>query len=292
MAELDLLRVDYHQAPALEAFKSSTIFQTLDWLKFLSHTQNAEPVIAVVKQGNQEVGRFSGLIIKKFGIRILGSPFPGWTTSYMGFNLPCSVSKVDALRALEVFAFHKLDCVHIEIMDRHISTNAFRQAGYKHNIAYSYEIDLTTDKEQIFSRMSSACRRCIRKARKNGVYVETAKDFSFADDYYAQCEDVFAKQRLVPPYAKERVTALIEYLLHTGNLLLLRAKDKEENCIATGIFPALNNTMYFWGGGSWRSYQHLRPNELLQWSAMLYWKDKGITKSVDRKFSRKGVGSG
>lgn len=278
MVDLYLSRVDYHQAPALEAFKNSHIFQTLDWLNFLSYTQNAEPVIAVVKQGNHELGRFSGLIVEKFGMRILGSPFPGWTTSYMGFNLPPSVSKVDALRALESFAFHELDCVHIEIMDRNISLDDFRQAGYQYSISYSFEIDLAKDKEQLFSKMSSACRRCIRKADKSGVHIEIADDLLFADDYYVQCEDVFAKQGLVPPYHKERVKALIEYLLPSGNLLLLRAKDKEKNCIATGIFPAFNNAMYFWGGASWRAHQNLRPNELVQWSAMLYWKSRGITK--------------
>jgi hypothetical protein len=71
---------------------------------------------------------------------------------------------------------------------------------------------------------------------------------------------------------------LIKYLLPTCQLLLVRAKDSEGNCIATGIFPALNDTSYFWGGASWRPFQVLRPNEAIQWFAMRYWKARGISK--------------
>jgi CelD/BcsL family acetyltransferase involved in cellulose biosynthesis len=38
----------------------------------------------------------------------------------------------------------------------------------------------------------------------------------------------------------------------------------------------MNKTMYFWGGASFREHQLLRPNELLMWYAMKYWKSRGI----------------
>jgi hypothetical protein len=124
--------------------------------------------------------------------------------------------------------------------------------------------------------MTSACRRCIRKAEKIGVTIEEANDLEFAGEYYAQLKDVFAKQSLAPPYTEERVIELIRHLQPTGRLLLLRARDAEGRCIATGIFPAMNGTMYFWGGASWRAHQILRPNEYLMWYAMRFWKARGI----------------
>jgi hypothetical protein len=87
---------------------------------------------------------------------------------------------------------------------------------------------------------------------------------------------VFAKQSLVPSYDVARVRELIRHVQPSGNLLLLRARDHEGNCIATGIFPALNRAAYFWGGASWREHQNLRPNEPLMWYAMRYWKARGI----------------
>jgi hypothetical protein len=34
--------------------------------------------------------------------------------------------------------------------------------------------------------------------------------------------------------------------------------------------------MYMWGAASWREHQILRPNELLIWTAMKYWKARGM----------------
>jgi GNAT acetyltransferase-like protein len=278
MANLRLIRVDYDQAPDLEKFYDHTIFQTIQWLQFVSLTQNAEPVIAIIKDGDRTVGRFTGLIVKKYPWRILGSLLPGWTTSYMGFNLEPSISRIDALRALEEFALRDLKCVHLEIMDRRFDLKELKIAKYKYKILSGFEIDLKKSEEKLFMDMTPACRRCIRKAEKSGVQIEIVKDLSFVDDYYAQLQDVFAKQKLVPTYGKERVQTLIECLLPTERLLLVRAINSEGTAIATGIFPALNDTMYFWGGASWRSYQILRPNEALQWFAMCYWKQRGIVK--------------
>lgn len=278
MSRLSLARTDYTEAPSLTQFGDRTIFQTIEWMTFVSRAHHAEPVVAIVKDGDRHVGRFSGLVVKKYGLRILGSPFPGWTTSYMGFNLEPSVSRVDALRALEEFAFRDLKCIHVEVMDRYMRASDFDMAKYSYLMSAGFEIDLTRDEETLFGAMDSACRRCIRKATKVGLKIEVADDSSFADDYYAQLEDVFAKQNLVPTYSVERVRALVECLLPTGHLLLVRARDAEGNCIATGIFPAFNDSMYFWGGASWRRHQILRPNESIQWFAMRYWKARGIAK--------------
>jgi GNAT acetyltransferase-like protein len=38
----------------------------------------------------------------------------------------------------------------------------------------------------------------------------------------------------------------------------------------------MNKTMYFWGGASWRRHQILRPNEALMWSALKFWRQRGI----------------
>ena len=80
---------------------------------------------------------------------------------------------------------------------------------------------------------------------------------AFADEHYAQLQDVFAKQGLVPTYGVARVRLLIRHLQPTGNLLLLRARDAEGHCAATGIFFGMNRHAYFWGNASWRSSQTL-----------------------------------
>lgn len=253
-----------------------TVFQTHQWLSFVAKTQHAEPVIAALKEGQQIVGYFAGLIVRKFGLRILGSPLAGWTTSYMGLCLTAPTPRRMAVEALIRFAFEDLRCVHFEFMDRSLTLDDLNSLGFGHRIFAGFEVDLTQTEKQLLAKMSDSCRWSIRKAEKQKVFIEEAHDLKFADDYYAQLEDVFAKQSLVPTYGVERVRELIREVHPTGMLLLLRARNPEGRCIATGIFAATNRIAYFWGGASWRHYQSLRPNELIQWYAMKYWKGRGI----------------
>jgi CelD/BcsL family acetyltransferase involved in cellulose biosynthesis len=274
-------RLEFDQVPweKLDQFKDRTVFQTRPWLQFVMETQEAEPIVAEVIENRSYLGYFTGLIVKKLGIRILGSPFKGWTTAYMGFNLIPSIPRSKVLAPLAAFVFNDLKCHFLEIMDR--NTTESDQQGLAFDMTYfsNFEIDLTKSENELLGNMkSSSCRYCIRKAIKSGVTYEEAVDLDFARDYYTQLKDVFAKQSLTPTYYLDRVQTLLKYLLPTGNLLLVRAREPHGRCIATGIFPAYNDTAYFWGGASFRDYQKLSPNEGLIWYAMQYWKGRGIKK--------------
>lgn len=271
---LDLMLPDW--GGILAQFDDRTVFQTPAWLAFVVKTQQAEPVFVALKEGPTTLGYFSGLIVKRFGLRILGSPLPGWTTSYMGMNLSPGVSRRRGLDALFRLAFDQLHCVHVEMMDRHLAMEDVNELGLAHRILSGFEIDLTRSVAELFGNMSGACRRCIRAAEKRGVTIEEARDIEFADEYYAQLRDVFSKRSLVPPYGVERVRELITCLCDSRHLLLLRARDPTGRCIATGIFPASHEMMYFWGGASWTDSLSYRPNEAIQWYAMQYWRNRGV----------------
>jgi hypothetical protein len=270
---LDLAALDWN---ALDRFEDRTVFQTREWLEFIAETQNATPVVAEVRQASTAVGYFAGLIVRRMGIRILGSSLPGWTTPYIGFNLLPGISRREALQALEAFVFRDLHCLHLEVSDRGFAREDGEQLGFTLDSYRSYETDLTLPEEELFNQMTSACRRCIRKAEKAGVRIEEVHDDRFAAEYYDQLKDVFAKQSLVPTYDLERVRSLIHHLLPTGHLLLLRALDPEGRSIGTGIYPGMNKVAQFWGNASFRHSQHLRPNESLHWYAMRYWKRQGV----------------
>lgn len=261
----------------LDSFPDRTVFQTREWLAFIAETQRATPVVAELLDGSRRVGFFSGLTYSRFGIKMLGSAARGWTSVYMGFNLADRVPRKEALRALKTFAFDDLACLHVEIIDRSMLLGDGDASGFSHDLFTGFETDLGQSEDTLFAAMSSACRRCIRKAAKCGVVVEESHDVNeFVADYYDQLRDVFLKQRLVPPYSEEHVRALCRHLLPTGRLLLLRARDSRGTCIATGIFPAIGATAYFWGNASYRQHQLLRPNETLHWYAMRYWKARGV----------------
>jgi len=260
----------------LDRFADRTVFQTREWVQFISDAQCATPVIAELREGREVAGYFTGLTFTRLGVRILGSSFPGWTTPYMGFNLVPGASRMAALAAVEEMAWGSLKCLHMEVSDPCFTIEDGKALGFAGEFYNSYRTDLRKSEEEIFDGMDSACRRCIRKAEKSGVTIEEAHDHAFADEFYAQLADVFARQMLVPTYAVDRVRTLIKYLEPTGRILLLRARDSGGNCIASGIFPGFNKIAEFWGNASFRASQIMRPNELIQWYAMRYWKRRGV----------------
>jgi Acetyltransferase (GNAT) domain len=271
---IDFEKADFRQ---LDSFADRTVFQTREWVHFVAETHGAAPILTRLTDSGKTVGYFTGLTFTRLGIRVLGSSFPGWATPYMGFNLVPGASRAEALAAVEQVAWNELKCLHMEVSDPHFDPEDGKALGFKTSYYISYRTDLTKTEDELFQSMDSACRRCVRKAEKSGLIIEEAHDLAFADEYYEQLKDVFAKQGLVSTYDVERVRALVRNMEPSGNVLLLRARNPEGKCIASGIFPGFNQIVEFWGNASFRAYQGFRPNELIQWYVMRYWKNRGAT---------------
>ena len=165
---MKLYRIDIKSADwkRLDGFADRTVFQTREWLQFVAESQNAQPVLAELRESSIVLGYFTGLTFSKFGMKVLGSSFPGWTTPYMGFNLNPGVPRQAALEALEKFAWDDLKCLHLEVSDPNFTFEDGETAGFKAEYYGSYRTDLTRSEEELFNGMESACRRCIRKAEK------------------------------------------------------------------------------------------------------------------------------
>ena len=260
----------------LSAFPDRIVYQSAAWLNFLAETQQGEPVIAALKEGDETVGYFTGMIVRKFGLKILGSPFRGWTCPYMGFNLRPSTPRRAAIQALAEFAFKQLGCVHFEVVDSYLTEEDIAGLGLPYQMNATFVVDLAQTEEVILGKMNSYRRRDIRRAEKHGVRIEEVQDTEFADEFSNQLKDVFAKQGLIPTFGVDRVRAVLKHLLPTGMLLCLRARDPEGHCIATGLYLGMGSAAFYWGGASWRQYQNLHPNEALQWYAMKYWKGRSM----------------
>jgi hypothetical protein len=76
------------------------VFQTREWLAFLAQSQRGTPVVIEMRDGGSLAGYFSGVIIRRFGVKILGSSFPGWTTPYIGFNAVADYPRALLLESL------------------------------------------------------------------------------------------------------------------------------------------------------------------------------------------------
>lgn len=254
------------------------LYTTFPWLSFIRMDACAEPFFVRISSDGQFVGYFTGANVSKFGIRICGSPFSGWSTCYMGLDLLQKDEKCAILRQLIPFLYRELKCSYVEVIDRDVSAEEAERAGFTVNRMESLELDITKDDAGLFKQMKTDCRNFIRQFERRGARIEiAAPDDLFAEQYYDQLKDVFAKQNLVPSYSVEKVKRLLHALSDSGSVLCLRVLSPDDRCIATSIFIGYGKTAYFWGGASYRPDQHYRPNEYMIWTAIRYWRERGCT---------------
>jgi hypothetical protein len=221
------------------------------------------------------MGYFSGLLVKKFGVKILGSPFNGWTTGYMGFDVIEGYDKINLIQPIAKFLYKTTKCMFIQISDLCIEETQLMNTKYKYVMNKSIELNIDRTDEELFKGFKAECRTLIRQFERRGASIEIAEpDEQFAAEYYEQLQEVFAKQKLVPTYDNSRALGLIKNL-NSHQLLCLRVRNPEGKCIATSIFVAYNQRFYFWGGASFRAFQSYRPNEYMFWYAIRYFKEKG-----------------
>ena len=123
---------------ALDAFDDRTFSQRRCWLTPRSvHERTNHHCRARSRRGGGGLfhrDRFQPV----WCFPILGSPFHGWTTPYMGFNLAPGIPRGDALQALERFAFGELGCVHLEVTDRYLTIEEGGKLGFTYRLTQSY----------------------------------------------------------------------------------------------------------------------------------------------------------
>ncbi|MEM7024301.1 MAG: GNAT family N-acetyltransferase, partial [Pseudomonadota bacterium] len=260
----------------LDSYDDRVLMQRKGWLEFVQEITGGEIVIAQIEQDGQTAGFYSGIKFRRCGVPILGSPFRGWTSAYMGFNLHPDISRLEAVKALGPFAFRQMGCLHYEVIDRYLSMDLGADIGISYRNIRNYQTDLTQTEDEMFADMSSACRRAIRKSEKSGITIEHAEPEGFAQEFHTHLTDVFAKQGMTPTFGVERVEKLIRHVYPSGDLLLARVRDPDGLSIASGVFPGYKGFGLFWGNGSLRPHQIHRPNEALHWYAMRNFKEQGI----------------
>lgn len=270
--ELEKLNIDEYNN-----FNDKLIFQTVEWIDFLMQTQKVAPIILRICEGEKFIGYFTGFLFKKFGIKIVGSSFRGWSTMYMGFNLIDGYERVSVIKELWPFLKKEYNCAYCEILDRFITIEQAEKAGLTFQIQASYGIDIGGDEQDLLLHFSKHCRKQIRQSEKKDISIVCVPaDDDFAKEYYSQLVEVFAYQKLSPPYDLKRVQVLIKKLAEIDAVHCLKAITGDGRCVGTSISFGYNKRCYTWGSTSIRGEgcDYLQ-SEALRWSVIKHWRERG-----------------
>lgn len=252
-----------------------TVFQTFEWLRFLKINQKAEPICLRILENGICVAVFVGAVIKKCGVRILGSPFEGWLTCNMGFVHLKEFDVNVALLTVRKFAFKELKCLYVQITDYNIGVDELA-SSIKYYTIRRPSIDGGQALENVLSGFSAHGRRDVRAALRKNEVEEVSFDRAFAQEYYDQLVDVFDKQNLTPFYGIDKVIDLAQTVGGSKSYCAC-VRDENGKSIASIMTLGYGKWAYYLGAASYRENQKTMPNEALFWSFIEYWKSKGIT---------------
>lgn len=118
-------------------------------------------------------------------------------------------------------------------------------------------------------------RTNIRKARKIGVTVEDVQERSQIETYYRIYLETM-RRRKATPYPLEFFFTIWDVLSPARTLKMLLAKYRDKY-IAGEIFFCWRKKLHFWGNVSLSEYFSLKPNDLLDYSAIKWGVENGYS---------------
>lgn len=276
--ELRLRRIPYEETAwgsIVDSYPQAEVYHSPAWIGYLVAAHEVVPVTAELTEGDQVVGHFVGATVRRFGLRVLGSPLQGWGTQAMGFLLSEGVDMSAASKALLEFAYGELRCVHVELGDRVMASGDVTASPFRAERLQSAIVDLSGSEDDVLAQMSKSTRYYARRAARNGLVMEEAAGPGFADEYYEQLVDVFRSKGLVPTYDVQRVRQLIDALAPSGQLLLVRVRAPDGSKVGTNISLGRNGRAVLWGAAFYRSFAKLNPVEPLQYESIRLWQARG-----------------
>ena len=253
-----------------------TVFTTFEWVSFLEKNQHAKPVILQVMDQGELLCVFVGLVISKFGIRILGSPFEGWITEDMGFIKIVNYDFNQCLNAVSEYAFKHLGCMFCQIVDKKV-TKEMISNKWKYSIGQMLHIDNSKLIENVLQNFTKNGRRDVRASERKGLqFVRVCFDEAFTHNYYQQLKDVFEKQQLNPFYSEKKILDLVDAFKNKPDDVLALEARLDDKCVATLLSFGHGKWAYYVGAASYREYQKHLPNEGLFWMFIKYWNERGV----------------
>jgi hypothetical protein len=163
-----------------------------------------------------------------------------------------------------------------------ISENSFETLLFD-NVIYrvdnTFIINLLEDKENLLKNVNKYRRQSFRKSQKKGLHIQVVDKSSFLDVIDAGMENMRQAHFLsAGRETRPRVTwEIMKKTLLNGNATLFIAKNKENKEVSYLFCGEFQKTAFGWSQVNIEKYEkELSPRHLLEWEAILFYKDKGF----------------
>lgn len=250
------------------------IYFSYEWIDFLKKSLNVDPFVIEISDGNKIIGYFVGAVFKKFGVKIVGSPFRGWDTPYMGLLIDDGYSRIEIINDIWIFCKKNFKCLYMEVCDRNVVIEELKNTKIKYIVERTYSLDITKSEEDLLNSFTKHCRKDLRLFVNRGASIKKVEcTQKFIDEFYQTLIDVFKVQNLNPPYSKQKLEILFNSI-KDDNMLCLETYNPDGKCIGRSVSFGFMDYCYAFASGTDRNENYNQKN-FLRWEAIRYWKSKG-----------------
>jgi hypothetical protein len=146
---------------------------------------------------------------------------------------------------------------------------------------YTHDIDLGKSEPDLFASLSSSNRRNIHKAVREGVAVNISRTLDSVRDFY-RLHLITRNRQGLPPHSFTFFKNVTEEIVSKGSGIIVSACH-EKKVIAASVFFHFGKKVIFKYGASDLKHQDLRPNNLVMWEALKWFRGQGMmTMSLGR----------
>lgn len=260
--------VEYpHWDALLLCSNNHSFFHTSAWAKALESTYRYRPLyFAIVEEGN------IALLMPMMEVR---SPFQGKRGVSLPFTDFCTpqvqkqTSLPDAVQSAIAYGEkNKWRYIEWRAMDYFVE----RISAW--TVYFVHEIDLVQPESILFSNLKSSNQRNIRKAIRERVNIKIDHSFDSVKSFY-RLNCITRKRHGLPSQPFLFFENVFEHVLSKGYGAIVSA-SYEEKMIAASVFFHFGRSVLFKYGASEMKHQHLRPNNLIMWEAIKWYKSQGF----------------
>jgi len=252
-------------------FPNHRVVHTRAWVESLEAAGLGQPLYLLFEKDGEAVGCLPGLLASVVGLRLFGSPLPGWQTVSMGpaFD-PARLSTTELVAALLPVLEGRHRVAYIELLHSDLDAEAMRAFGFQGQPVFTYRARLFPGNEQRMLRaMKDTVRRNVRRAERLGLVARFEEDEEFVAEHYKQLRDVYLRGGQVIPFSERRMQECFRRMKAAGNLLAAAVYlPGGRVSIATGIFLIEGRELLLWSWAHDVKYRWYRPTELMTWTVM------------------------
>ncbi|MBU0482786.1 MAG: GNAT family N-acetyltransferase [Proteobacteria bacterium] len=250
----------------VRTFPGCSFFHSVAWSKVLSESYRYTPAFFVSNKGNnQAVIPIMDVKSALTGRRGVSLPF----TDYCEPLVAGDIKFQDILDQIIQYG-KRVNWEFIEFR----GGEQFLPGALSSSRFFGHRLDISLENDKIFSAFKDAFKRNIKKAYAQGVSVQFFETKEAVKEFY-RLNCITRKRHGLPPQPYLFFRKIYEHIISKDQGVVALASH-DNKFIAGAVFFHFDGKALYKYGASDITYQNLRPNNLVMWESVRWYREKGF----------------